>query len=277
MYRSLLYVPANSEKFIAKAHERSADAVILDLEDSVPATEKEAARKTLAKSVLEVGRGGAAVFIRVNAPDSAFYEMDIEIASAIGATGLIVPKTQNASMIIALEESLTRLRAPPLKLIPIIEDPGAVLDARAIAKASRQNFALITGGEDLANAMGAQPTPEMLRLPKLLVHMAAKAEQLFSFGLLRSPAGYADTTGIQAAAVEAKVLGFDGATCIHPSIVPILNSAFSPTEIERQRARDVLVAYEKGLSKGMGAIRFEGKMIDLPVAERARRLLSRRE
>ena len=103
-----------------------------------------------------------------------------------------------------------------------IESPAGVLDARACAAATNV-IALLVGGEDLATALGGQATPEVLRVPKLLVHYAARAEGRLSFGLLRSVADYADLDGIRAAAEEAHAHGFDGATCVHPSAVPILN------------------------------------------------------
>src|SRR5205085_8556013 len=157
----------------------------------------------------------------------------------------------------------------------MIEDPGAVLDARAIAHASSRIFGMITGSEDLATALGAEPTPETLRFPKLMVHLAAKAAGVLSFGLLRSVADFRDLEGIARAAREARSFGFDGATCVHPSVVPILNEAFSPSGEEIARAQRMLAAYEQSLAAGSGACVFEGKMIDVPVVTRARALLAR--
>ena len=128
---------------------------------------------------------------------------DAEAACRAGAFGLFVPKTRHPSDLIRLDEHLDKIERgrPGTKktlLVPMIEDPGAVLDARALATATPRTFGLITGGEDLATAMGAEPTPEVLRFPKLLVHLAAKAAGVLSFGLLRSVADYRDLEGIQA-------------------------------------------------------------------------------
>jgi citrate lyase subunit beta/citryl-CoA lyase len=160
-------------------------------------------------------------------------------------------------------------------LVPMIEDPGAVLDARILAAASPRTFGLITGGEDLATAMGAEPTPEVLRLPKLLVHLAAKAAGVFSFGLLRSVADYRDLEGITRAAQEARDFGFDGASCVHPTVVAILNETFAPSTEEIDRATRMITAYDEALAAGQGACVFEGKMIDVPVVARARALLAK--
>jgi len=162
-------------------------------------------------------------------------------------------------------------------LVPMLEDPGAVLDARKIAAASARGFALVAGSEDMATAMGAEPTPEVLRLPKLLVHLAAKASGLRSFGMLRSVADFRDIDGVKRAAREARSFGFEGATCVHPSLVPILNAAFSPAPEEIERARRLVAAFAAAQAAGQGAFVFDGKMVDEPVVARARALLARAE
>lgn len=278
MIRSLLYVPGNSDKFIAKAHERDADAIILDLEDSVPPTEKASARQRLAQSVAWVGQNGATVFVRVNAAETGLQEDDAAAACRAGAYGLLVPKASKPERLQALDTHLRAVeqqmtRTDQMRLVPIIEDPGAVLNASAIAAATPRNWALITGGEDLATSMNARPTPDMLRLPKLLVHLAAKAAGLLSLGLLRSVADFRDVDGVKAATLEAREHGFDGATCVHPSVVPLLNRGFSPTTAEFEWAREVVVAYAHAEQAGLGAITVQGQMVDLPIVERARRIL----
>jgi citrate lyase subunit beta/citryl-CoA lyase len=183
MIRSLLYVPASSERFLAKAHERGADAIILDLEDAVAPQEKERARAALKDAVRAVGRNGASVFVRINAVSTGLAFDDADAACRAGAFGLFVAKVQAPVELKQLDELLDVTerevaRTRPMALVPMLEDPGAVLDARVIAAASRRTFALVSGSEDMATAMGAEPTPEVLRLPKLLVHLAAKGPDL---------------------------------------------------------------------------------------------------
>jgi citrate lyase subunit beta/citryl-CoA lyase len=260
MYRSLLYVPAHSERFIAKAYELGADAILLDLEDAVPEAEKDRARDGLNESVAHVGQSGAAVFVRINA--DARMDDDARAALAAKARGLVVAKADLSALV-----ALAPLN---IALLAQIETPAALLDVRACA-AQPAVIGLMVGGEDLATALGAQPTPEVLRLPKLLVHYAAKAEGKLSFGLLRSVADYADLDGIRAAAAEARSHGFDGATCVHPSAVSILNAAFSPSADEIAWAERVVAA-----ARGdEGAFSLDGRMVDRPVVERARRTLAR--
>lgn len=275
MIRSLLYVPANSERFVAKAHERGADAIILDLEDAVAVADKPAARAALAQAVPSVGQNGAKVFVRINADDDLMLD-DAEAACRAGAYGLYVPKAQDADTFGRLAGFLgpieSELGRTETVFVAIIEDAGAVLNARAIALGPRL-MALSVGGEDLALDLGAKPVPDVLRFPKLIVHYAAKAEGLLSFGMLRSTADYADGAGISEAAAEARRHGFDGATCVHPAVVPLLNAAFTPDADELDWARRVIAA----AGAHAGAFVVDGRMVDAPVVARARRMLGVRD
>jgi len=278
--RSLLYVPVSSERFLAKAHERGADAIILDLEDAVAPAHKDAARDRLSTAVAMVSRNGAAVFVRVNAEPERIFR-DAEAASRAGAAGLFMPKSRDPAALAALAHFLDGIEhvaggsaeRAPMSLVPMIEDPDAVFDARAIARASPRVFALITGGEDLATALNAEPTPEVLRTPKLLVHYAAKAAGVRSFGLMCTVADYSDLNAIEAAVREARQFGFDGASCVHPAVVAVLNRGFSPTEPELEHARALVAAAEREQALGRGAFEFRGRMVDEPVIRRARALL----
>lgn len=274
----MLYVPVSAERFVAKAHERGADAIILDLEDAVAPAQKDAARARLPDAVAAAGQRGATIFVRINAEPERI-RLDAEAACRAGAFGLFVPKAREPHTLTALADfvhGFERLMGrDPMVFVPMIEDPGAVLDARRIATATPRVYGMITGSEDLATSLGAEPTPEVLHLPKLLVHYGAKAAGVFSFGLLRSVADYNDHAGIEASARAARSFGFDGATCVHPSVVPILNRAFSPTEQELDRARRLVAASEQAEAAGHGAFAFEGRMVDEPVVRRARALLER--
>jgi citrate lyase subunit beta/citryl-CoA lyase len=255
--RSLLYVPAHSERFLARAHERGADAIILDLEDAVPEADKDRARDGLSEAVESVRRNGAKVLVRINA--GARRRGDAEAAARAGADLIVLAKAEPGE-----------LDDYKLPLLAMLEHPAAVLDARLFAR-HRAVMGLVVGSEDLATALGATPTPEVLRFPKLLVHYAAKAEGKLSFGLLRSVADYADLAAIEAAGREARQHGFDGATCVHPSVVPLLNAAFAPSPDEIAWAERVVEA-AKG---GEGAFTVDGRMVDAPVIARARAILGR--
>lgn len=277
MIRSLLYVPGSAERFIAKAHLRGADAIVVDLEDAVAPNEKLGARQALDSVVPRVGQHGAKVFVRVNnQPDMLLA--DAAAACRAGAYGLYVPKVSSAELLHRLDAALSPIESglsrPPMVFVPLLEDAQGVLAAQAIAQGPRV-FALSAGGEDLATSMGAEPTPEVLRLPKLMVHMAAKAAGLRSFGLLRTVADYQDLGSLAAAVKEARTFGFDGATCIHPSVVPVLNAGFAPSTEELARAQRLVEAADKAEQEGVGAFTFEGAFVDAPIVARARDLLTR--
>jgi len=276
--RSLLYVPASSERFIARAHERGADAIILDLEDAVVPAKKAAARARLAAAVPSAGQRDATVFVRINSHNE-LMRPDAEAACRAGAFGLFVPKVREPGTLVELASLLDRVERamtrPATVLVPLLEDASAVLDARVIAGATARVFALSAGGEDLATALDAEPSPEVLYLPKLLVHLAAKAAGVRSFGMLRTVADYGDLAAVEKSAREARAFGFDGASCIHPSVVPVLNRAFSPSREALDHARRLIAAAETAVARGEGAFAFEGKMVDEPVVKRARALLER--
>jgi citrate lyase subunit beta/citryl-CoA lyase len=265
--RSLLYVPASAPRFIARAHERGADAIILDLEDAVVEGQKDAARAALSGAVPQAGQAGAEVFVRVNAGKR--LAQDARAAVAAGAGGIMLPKVRGRSEIDALGAAVD---TSSLEIIAVVEDAAGLLEARDIAQHPAV-AALCLGSEDFATETQAEPTAEVLRLPKLLVHYAAKAAGKRSLGLLRSVADYSDLESLSRAAAEARRFGFDGATCIHPSVVPVLNRAFSPSEDEIAHARRIVEAAERAADDGTGAFLLDGEFVDLPVVTRAKMVL----
>jgi citrate lyase subunit beta / citryl-CoA lyase len=276
MISSLLYVPGNAPRFLEKAGQRGADVVIVDLEDAVPEAAKTEARDGLAKWVPEIKRSGCQVFVRINQSDRLIE--DAIAATQAGADGLYVPKVDSVNILVRLAEKLApheKDRAP-IGFVPLIEDMKGLFEVRAIAHGPRV-FALTSGGEDLATAMGAKPTPEVLRYPKLIIHYAAKEAGVLSFGMLRSTVDFADKEALRAAALEARDFGFDGATCIHPSVVPILNECFAPAPEEISWAQKVVETNEQEAAAGRGAFMLDGKFVDAPIVIRAQNLLKRLE
>ena len=279
MYRSLLYVPANNEKFVAKAADRGADGIILDLEDSIPPAEKVNARAALSGAARQCRRMGGDVLVRVNRPIRMCIR-DVEAAVAAGADAILLPKAESASHVRLIAEALEDAEREsavkqPLNMIVLLEDPAAVFDAPAIISASPRVIGAATGSEDIATILQAEPLPETLRMAKQMVHMAAKGAGRYSYGLFGTVADYADKAGIRALVVQARQHGFDGASCIHPSVVPLLNEGFSPTEQEVCQAERIVAALDQAEAQGLGAVSLDGKMIDKPVADRARLLLAK--
>lgn len=279
MFRSMLYVPANNQKFVAKAADRGADGLILDLEDSIPPTEKANARAALKSAVPECRRNGAGILVRVNRPIRLCIA-DVSAAVAAGADVIILPKAESASHVQLIAEAIEDAEREfnignTVQMIVLLEDPAAVFDAQAIISASPRVIGVSAGSEDLATVLEAEPLPETLRMAKQMVHMAAKGVGRFSFGLFGTVADYSDKDGIRSLIRETRRHGFDGASCIHPSVVPLLNEGFSPSAEEVAQAQRVIDALDASEAKGLGAVSLDGKMIDKPVADRAKRLLDR--
>ena len=279
MYRSLLYVPATNDKFVAKAADRGADGIILDLEDSIPPEQKVAARAALKAAAPQCRRNGADVLVRVSRPIRQCIA-DVTAAVEAGADVILMPKAESAPHVQlvaeAIEDAEREFGAKSIvKMIVLLEDPAAVFDAQAIISASPRVVGVATGSEDIATILEAEPLPETLRMAKQMVHMAAKGCGRFSFGLFGTVADYSDQDGIRELVKEARRHGFDGASCIHPSVVPLLNEGFSPSDTEVAQAQRIVDALEKAEAQGLGAVSLDGKMIDKPVADRARLLLVR--
>ncbi len=279
MFRSMMFVPATNEKFIAKAAERGADAVILDLEDSIPPAEKLNARAALAEAVPRCRSAKGQVWVRVNRPFRLCVG-DVEAAVRAGADGIMLPKTESSEHVRFIAEILDEVerevgRSSMTPLFCILEDPNAVLTAVSIVGSHERIKIASTGSEDLATALGAAPLPETLRTAKKMVHLATKGAGRYSFGLFGTVANYSDLDGIRALVAEAKLHGFDGATCIHPGVVPILNEGFNVSDEELSEAQRVIDVFDEAERQGSASISLDGKMIDIPVVERARKLVEK--
>ncbi len=280
LWRSMMFVPVNVDRFVDKAHTRGADAIILDLEDSILPADKAAARDLVPTAAARVARGGADVAVRINRPwRLAVRDLEAVVSPAVAA--LALPKTADAGHIRAIAEivgELERERAMPVgatRLIAMIETPEAYFHLREIAGADRRMVAMIVGSEDFALAMGMAPEPDGLAHVTLATVIAARAAGLLPLGFIGSLAGFADGAAFRAMAGRARGLGFEGAFCIHPGQVAILNQEYSPTEVELAHARRVIAAFRAAERDGRGAFQLDGVMIDIPIVERAERLLAR--
>ncbi len=280
VWRSMLYVPANNRRFIDKAHTRAADVIILDLEDSVPATERDAARAMLSASAEMAGQDGADVVVRINRPD-AEAEADLEAAVIPGVSALMLPKVDDAPHVHAIADTVQALEAKQgmeagtMKLIVMVESPAALLKAAEITAAHPRNVAAYLGGEDFATAAGMVPDPETLFIPKVMTLYAARAAGIMPLGMLGTVADYQDLDAVRDIVRRSRKFGFEGASCIHPSVVPVLNEEMTPSTDEVDQARRIVEAYAEAEKEGLGAISIDGMMIDVPVAERAAALLKR--
>ena len=280
VWRSMLYVPANVERFVEKAHLRGADCIQLDLEDSVAPPEKAMARAAVAGAAERAQRGPNDVLVRINAPLSLAVP-DIEASVGPHVDGLIITKARGADHIKLLDELVSEreLKAGVPEgrtwFSVLVETPEALPRAAEIAAASPRIVALGLGAEDFATAIGAEPTEEALLVARHLILIAARGAGIMPLGLTGTLAGFGDIAAFTAMAERSRRLGFDGASCINPVQVAPLNVAFSPSEAEVAYAERVIAIDAEARAHGRGAVALDGKMIDVPVVRRAERLLAR--
>jgi citrate lyase subunit beta / citryl-CoA lyase len=279
VWRSALYVPANVPRFIDGAHRRGADAIIVDLEDSVPLAERAAARRDLAATAENVSRGGADVIVRIN---RAWRQtmLDLEAAISPRVKALAVTKVDSADHIRLIAEVVSELEAErgmPVgmtQFIAMIETPAAWFNMPEIAQADKRIVALTLGGEDFALTMGMLPTAEALFMPKQQLAIAARAAGILPLGFIGTVADYKDLDAFRETVRRSRRLGFRGASVIHPAQIPILNEEFSPSADDVASARKIVAAYDEAVAAGRGSISVDGKMIDVPVVLRAQELLA---
>ena len=280
VWRSLLYMPANKPRFIEKAQTLGADGIILDLEDSIASHNKTDARNSARLAITELSRGPSDIIVRINSPLRLAIR-DLEDVVRPGLNAIFLPKIENPGLLLALDEVLASLEAEQrmpigsVRTVPMIETPKALLRSAEIAIATPRNIALILGGEDFAKSANLKPSPETLSPPKLQVALSAKAAGLIPLGILDTVANFSDPDRSLKVALKSADFGFEGATCIHPSMIKILNQAFTPNDFEIEKANLVIQTMEKAWKNDSGAVQINGEMIDLPVYERAKALLSR--
>lgn len=282
VWRSLLFVPVNVEKFVDKAHTRGADVIQLDLEDSIPTTEKDRARTLIEKTAGRVRRGGGDVVVRINRPLSLAVR-DLEHSICPDVDGIAVTKAESASHVKLLDELVTELeekrgmRAGHTRFITMIETADAFSRISEIPRASPRVVAMNIGGEDLALECNMEPSDEALMHPKQHMIIAARAAGVMPFGFISTVADFSDWEKFRRMVRRSRKLGFDGAGCIHPGQVKIVNEEYTPGEDEIAYSRRLIAANNETIATGRGSFQIDGKMIDIPVVRRAEKLIARYE
>lgn len=279
VWRSLLFVPTNVEKFVEKAPGVGADGVILDLEDAVAANAKDAARNMLPDVAQRLAGQGLDVTVRINRPWRLAVR-DIEAAVSENVKALLLPMTDSAAHVQEVAKVVAEVEAEkglPIGhtfLCPLIETAEGFLNAREIAKADPRMISLSLGSEDFALSMGMEADPETLYAPKQHIVACARAASLTPMGFIGSIAEFRDMDKLYEIMRRSKRAGFKGASCIHPNQVKVCNEVFGPSEAEIAQARKIVEAYDAALAEGKGAITVDGIMVDVPVADRARAILA---
>jgi len=282
VWRSLLYVPVNVEKFVEKAHTRGADVLQLDLEDAVPPSEKEKARTLVEKNAARVRRGGADVVVRINQPLSLAVR-DLEYSICPDVDGIAITKADSASHVRLLDQLVSELEtkrgmaAGHTKFLVMIETADAFTRIDEIPRASPRVVGMLIGGEDFALDLNAQPDGDVLLHPKQRMIIAARAAGVMPLGFIGTVADFSDWEKFRLMVRRARRFGFDGAGCIHPGQVKIVNEEYTPSAEEVAYARKVIQMDQEAAAAGRGSFQIDGKMIDIPVVVRAERLIRRYE
>ena len=280
--RTWMFVPGHAQRFIDKAMSLSCDVMMLDLEDGVTPAEKPAARELIAEAL---GRpkepGGPARFVRINAVGGEHSEADLRAAVRPGLEGLVLPKVQSAQEVQTVaayldgREAEVGLERGIVALAAAIETPRGLFNALAIADSSPRLVALMFGAEDYGWELGLpavreEEAAELIHARSSIV-AAARAAHIQPVDGVWPDLG--DEDGLRLDIAKARRLGFGGKALFHPSQIDAINAAFAPTPAEIDYAERVTDAFDEAFARGEGSIAFEGRLVDRPIAERARATL----
>jgi len=268
--RSRLYIPGNNPSIMQNIAVFGADTVILDLEDAVAPPEKDAARILVKYALENVDFGRTERGVRINPLNTPFGKKDLDMVLSSDVELIFLPKTESAEDV---KELCSLIGDREICISPIIETAKGVLNAYEIASADPRVVMLCFGAEDFTRDIGAERTREGKELfwARSMIVMGAKAA-----GIQASDTVFSDINDMDGLIQEtrfAKSLGFDGKGLIHPSQIEPVHKVFSPTQEEIEYARKVVDALREAEEKGLGVIALGRKMIDRPVAERAKRIL----
>ena len=280
LLRSLLFVPGNRANMLEKAIGLRPDAVVPDMEDSVPITEKATAREMVASFLPRLAEAGHQSIPRVNSLNTGL--MDDDLAAVIGPhiVGVSVGKVGSAKDVRQIADAVGRLEIAggisfgTTSLVLWVETAKAIVNASSICKASKRVIAIAFGGEDLTNDMAIPRTEseEEIAYPRSVVAVAARAAGVLA---LETPYfNYRDDEGLRRNSTASRNLGFRGRFAIHPSQIKGINASYLPSEEEIDHARRVVDAFAEAETRGSAATSLDGMVIDVPVVERARKVLS---
>jgi citrate lyase subunit beta/citryl-CoA lyase len=272
-------MPGSNARALEKARTLPADTLILDLEDAVAPDRKGAARDGVCAAVAGGGYGTRELVIRVNALDTPWGEGDLAAAAAAGPDAILIPKVSSPEDLAAVGIRLRRLGAPErTRVWAMVETPLAILRVEAIASAARdvdsRLACFVMGTNDLAKETRARLVPGRApMLPWLMQALAAARAHDIDIldGVYNA---LSDEAGLRAECEQARDLGFDGKTLIHPNQVAAANEVFAPAAEEVERARAIIAAFDRPENQARGAIALDGRMVERMHADMARRTVA---
>lgn len=279
-WRSVLFVPALSAGLIERAQSRGADAIQLDLEDAIPAGAKVRAREAVPAAMALLSTGPADLLVRIN---RAWRDAvrDLECCVRPGLAAVTLPKTAGPADLAVVAEVLDELEpergtAPgSVGIVAQVETAAGLLAMERAERFTPRLAALTLGPEDFALDLGVEPAAANLVEPLRRCVLVARGAGVVPLGFARTIGDYADLDALGRSVAEAYAMGLQGAFCIHPKQVAVLNAGFRPPASAVERAGAVVECFEAAQAAGLGVASLGGQMIDKPVYERARLLLSR--
>jgi citrate lyase subunit beta / citryl-CoA lyase len=277
--RSLLFMPGSNPRALEKARNLPADGIILDLEDSVAPDAKAMARDQIAKAIAAKGFGKREVLIRVNGLDTPWWVDDIGMAGKARPDGILVPKVSSVEDLNAIADRLSDINAhASIRVWAMIETARAVLHAEELAAASKDSeirlAGFVFGPNDISRETRIRMQPGRAAMIPMITHciLATRAHGL---EILDGPySDFSNIDGFAAECAQARDLGFDGKTLIHPGQIEACNAIFTPPREEVADARRIIAAFEQPENAGRGAIQIDGRMVERLHADMARRTIT---
>ena len=281
--RTMLYVPANREEWIRKAPKYQADAIILDLEDSVPMDQKEMARDIVSRVIPELTASGVTVIVRVNDLSTGMTEDDLSCSVSEGLYSISLPMTtgpqdvMELDRLISVEEDRKKMLSRRVLIDPGMETATGIRSAYQIGLASDRVAHMGVGGGkggDIARALGYRWTPQgtetLFIRSKVLLDARAAGVPYPVTGLWQD---IADKEGLKDFAIKSRDIGYNGMSVIHPSHIPIVNDVFSPTKEEISEWVGIIDAMNHAQSSGGAAVSYNGSMVDIAHEKTAKEML----
>ena len=277
--RTMLFVPGNNPGMLRDAGIYPSDCIIFDLEDSVSLNEKDGARFLVHEALSRLSYNDKELFVRVNPLESEFGREDLEAVVSTGKAAVRLPKTENAQDILDCEREIERIEkvrgieVGKTKMMAAVETAEGVLNAREIAKASKRIVAISIGAEDFVADLKTTRSKAGTELffARNMILLAARSAGISAIDTVFSDVN--DEVGLREEVALIKQLGFDGKSIINPRQVYPVHEIFAPTPSEIEKAIAIIEAIEEAEKRGSGVVALNGKMIDKPVADRARRTI----
>ena len=279
--RSILFIPADSERFITKAEGLNGlDAVILDLEDGVGVANKDLARAAIPSAVSRLQKSGKEAFVRINDLGSMRGIEDLLCIAEAGSDGILIPKASKENvvlcdMLLSAFEVDKGIPSRSIRLLVMIESASAVATVDGIIGASERVDAAIFGAEDYTNDLIVEKESASLLLGYARARIVNACKAL-GIDAIDSPCtDFRNSDVYTKEIIDARDAGFSGKTTIHPVMIDLINEEFSLSDETLARFERMVDEFDRASNQGKGAISFEGKMIDRPVVERARKLIGK--